>query len=163
MKISRSGRHELFDNLDFFETSFICHILFFIGFYMTDLADNFRSPQAVRALRSLGENLRVARLNRRISMRGLAERMGVSTRTVARLEKGECGVGIGTLAMACLVLGEIDRVANFLEASDDDLGLQLARQHLPKRIREHRTTASGPTDDRRSPPTPEDDTLGTAF
>jgi len=48
-------------------------------------------------------------------MKGFAERIGASQSTVARLEKGDAGVSIGTLAMACLVLGEIDRISEFLD------------------------------------------------
>ena len=93
------------------------------------------SPSAERALRSLGSNLKVARLKRRISVKDFAERLGVSERTVARLEKGDGGVRIETLAMACLVLGELDRISNFLDMGSDDIGLLLEKQRLPKRIR----------------------------
>lgn len=92
------------------------------------------SPSARRALQSLGADLRVARLKRRIPVSEFAERMGVSKRTVARLEKGDGGVGIGTLAMACLVLGELDRISGFLDAGSDDTGLLMEKEKLPKRI-----------------------------
>ena len=93
------------------------------------------SPSAERALRSLGSNWKVARLKRRISMKDFAERLGVSERSVARLEKGDGGVRIETLAMACLVLGELDRISNFLDVGSDDIGLLLEQERLPKRIR----------------------------
>ena len=64
--------------------------------------------------------------------------MGVSESTVARLEKGDGGVRIGTLAMACLVLGEIHRVSEFLDIATDDTGLLLDRASLPKRINRNR-------------------------
>ena len=101
-----------------------------------------KSVTAQRALASMGENIRVARLKRRISVKGFAERMGVSESTVARLEKGDGGVRIGTLAMACLVLGEIHRVSEFLDIATDDTGLLLDRASLPKRI--NRNRRSGP-------------------
>lgn len=62
---------------------------------------------ARRAREALGANIKTARLKRRISMRDFAQRISVSGSTVARLEKGDDGVSIGTLAMACLVLGEV--------------------------------------------------------
>jgi len=59
----------------------------------------------------------------------------VSESTVIRLEKGDGGViSIGTLAMACLVLGELGRISDFLDAGSDDTGLILGREMLPKRI-----------------------------
>lgn len=92
------------------------------------------SLSARRALEALGANIKTARLKRRISIKGFAGRIGVSESTVIRLEKGHEGVSIGTLAMACLVLGELDRISDFLDAGSDDTGLLLAREMLPKRI-----------------------------
>ena len=36
--------------------------------------------------------------------------------------------------MACLVLGEIDRISDLLDPGSDDTGLLLDREALPKRI-----------------------------
>lgn len=98
------------------------------------MAMKINSLNAQRALKRLGDNLKVARLKRRISLQDFADRIGVSKRTISRLEKGDDGVSIGTLAMACLVLGELGRVETFLDAGSDDLGLMLAKDQLPKRI-----------------------------
>ena len=103
------------------------------------MAVKVNSVSARRALEALGANIKTARLKRRISVKGFAERIGVSESTVARLEKGDDGVSIGTLAMACLVLGEIDRISDFLDAGTDDTGLLLDRESLPKRIDRKRT------------------------
>ena len=109
------------------------------------MAVRVTSPSARRALQSLGANLKVARLKRRIPVKGFAVRIGVSARTVARLEKGDDGVSIGTLAMACMVLGELDRVSDFLDAGSDDIGLLMERENLPKRIGSKRTTGAAST------------------
>ena len=95
---------------------------------------NTKSLRAQRALRQLGENLKTARLKRRIAIKDFAIRVGVSNRTIMRLEKGDDGVSTGTLAMACLVLGEIDRLNNLLDPASDDTALLLDRSALPKRI-----------------------------
>lgn len=91
----------------------------------------------------MGENLKTARLKRRIAIRDFAERVGVSDRTIMRLEKGDHGVGTGTLAMACLVLGEIDRISDLLDPALDDTGLLLERRALPKRIEIKRRKVPG--------------------
>lgn len=122
------------------------------------------SPNARRALEALGVNIKTARLKRRISVKGFAERAGVSESTVMRLEKGDDGVSIGTLAMACLVLGEIDRISDFLDPGSDDTGLLLDRETLPKRIDGKRKPGSsasskGPAD----PSTETDDEEGVGF
>ncbi len=102
-----------------------------------------RSPSARLAVQKLGGNIRVARLKRRFPVKDFAERMGVSERTVVRLEKGDGGVGIGTLAMACLILGELDRISGFLDAGSDDTGLLLEQERLPRRfVRKRRRGAS---------------------
>jgi transcriptional regulator with XRE-family HTH domain len=103
------------------------------------MAVKVNSVSARRALEALGANIKTARLKRRISVKDFAERIGVSESTVARLEKGDNGVSIGTLAMACLVLGEIDRISDFLDAGTDDTGLLLDWESLPKRIDRKRT------------------------
>lgn len=106
------------------------------------MASKVNSLNARRALEALGTNIKTARLKRRISVRDFAERVGVSESTVMRLEKGDDGVGIGTLAMACLVLGEIDRISEFLESGTDDTGLLLDQAALPKRINRKRNSGS---------------------
>ena len=109
------------------------------------MAVKVSSLNARRALEALGTNIKTARLKRRISVKGFAERIGVSESTVIRLEKGHDGVRIGALAMACLVLGELDRISDFLDAGSDDTGLLLGRQTLPKRIDRKRKPGSSPS------------------
>ncbi len=98
------------------------------------MADKVFSMRTRKALQALGANVKTARLKRRISIEGFAERVGVSKRTIMRLEKGESGVSIGTLAMACLVLGELELITHFLDPGADHTGLLLDRENLPKRI-----------------------------
>lgn len=80
-------------------------------------------------------------------MGSFAERLAVSERTIIRLEKGDTGVSMGTLAMACLVLGEIDRLADLLDPGTDDTGLMLDRDTLPKRIVRKRATKKNSSDE----------------
>lgn len=98
------------------------------------MAVKIHSLRARRAIEALGANIKTARLKRRISVKDFAERASVSERTIIRLEKGDDGVSIGTLAMACLVLGEIERVSSLLDPGSDETGLLLDREALPKRI-----------------------------
>ncbi|MBU4527396.1 MAG: helix-turn-helix domain-containing protein [Desulfomicrobium sp.] len=113
---------------------------------------------ARRALQALGANIKTARLKRRISVQGFAERVGVSESTISRLEKGDDGVSIGTLAMACLVLGEIGRISDFLDPGSDDTGLLLDREALPKRIdRKRGSRPTGSAKDETALPNGDDD------
>lgn len=126
---------------------------------------NVNSVSAGRALKTLGANIKTARLKRRISVQDFAQRIGVSASTVARLEKGDGGVSIGTLAMACLVLGEIERIADFLDAGTDDTGLLLERESLPKRIDSRRKRHSSSSAQSREAPiiAESDDQEGVGF
>ncbi len=119
------------------------------------MTGKLNSVSARRGLRALGANIKTARLKRRISVKGFAERVGVSESTITRLEKGDDGVSIGTLAMACLVLGEIDRISDLLDAGSDDTGLLLDREALPKRIDRKRTTGQVTSGKGQSQPDPD--------
>lgn len=122
------------------------------------------SLNARRALAALGANVKTARLKRRISVKDFAERMGVSESTISRLEKGDDGVSIGTLAMACLVLGEIGRISDFLDPGSDDTGLLLDRQALPKRIdRKRKPNALASAEDTPGSSSEGDDDEGVGF
>lgn len=70
------------------------------------------SPKSRAALERLGRDLRGARLRRGIAIADLAVRAGTSASSIARLEKGDPGVGIGTLADVLVVLGLLRRVVS---------------------------------------------------
>lgn len=109
-------------------------------------------------------NIRMARLKRRISVKDFAERIGASQSTVARLEKGDSGVSIGTLSMACLVLGEIDHISDLLDPGSDDIGLLLDREQLPKRIDNRRAKRQSSDEQDQTPPSSDvDDESGVGF
>lgn len=93
------------------------------------------NAQLAHALIPLGEDISLARRRREISMQSMATRMGVSLKTVQRLEKGDATVAVGTVAKALFVLGELDKLAHLLDTAGDDLGLQLMNQAVRKRIR----------------------------
>jgi transcriptional regulator with XRE-family HTH domain len=65
----------------------------------------------------------------------LAVRAGVSQSSIARLEKGDPGVAVGTLADVLVVLGLVERLADLIDVRKDDLGLALAAEQLPRRGR----------------------------
>ncbi len=94
-----------------------------------------------RALRALGRDLAVARRKRRISTLDMAGRLFVSRDTLWRLEKGDPGVAIGTLATALFVLQLHDRLAALAAPGTDLLGLEKEAAQLPRRIRRANTEA----------------------
>lgn len=88
-----------------------------------------------RALRTLGSDIRDARLRRRIPVAVAAERASISRVTLNKVEKGDPGVGLGIYATVLFVLGLIDRLGEVADARSDATGLQLEEERLPKRIR----------------------------
>jgi transcriptional regulator with XRE-family HTH domain len=129
------------------------------------MTTNAITPNAKRALEVLGKNLKMARLKRRISIKSFGDRVGVSESTVIRLEKGDHGVSVGTLAMACLVLGELERVSDFFDPASDNIGLLLDRETLPKRIDSKRKLATLPSGEKQpnNPSGGNDDDDGVGF
>ncbi len=63
-------------------------------------------PAAVAAqLRTLGENLAIARKRRRESRKVWAQRIGVSEPTLTRMERGDASVAFGVYATALWLIG----------------------------------------------------------
>lgn len=79
--------------------------------------------KVTRTLKTLGENIQLARLRRRLSMTQIAERAGISRPTLTAIEAGSPNVGIGNYAMVLFVLGFSDDLTTV--ASDDLLGRKL--------------------------------------
>jgi transcriptional regulator with XRE-family HTH domain len=98
------------------------------------------SPKSKSALERLGHDVRGARLRRGIAVADLAVRAGTSPSTVARLEKGDPGVGIGTLADVLVALSLVERLADLIDIRKDDLGLALTAAHAPQRGRSFAAT-----------------------
>ena len=73
--------------------------------------NNFLPPQALQAMQALGADLALARKRRKQSLREWAARMGVSVRTLQRMEQGDPGVGMGIYAMAVWLLGRSQALA----------------------------------------------------
>jgi transcriptional regulator with XRE-family HTH domain len=91
-----------------------------------------------RALRKLGQDIRSARLRRRLPAAVVAERASISRTTLFKLEKGEPGVSIGNVATVLFVLGLGDRLGELADIKHDERGLALDEERLPQRIRPRR-------------------------
>ena len=91
-------------------------------------------PSVARGISKLGDDLGFARRARQISTTDMAARMGISRSTLHRLEAGDPGVSLNTLAMALSVLGLFDRLIDLVDPVSDNLGLSLNRKALPRRV-----------------------------
>ena len=90
--------------------------------------------QAAKALCELGGQLAIARVRRKESLRGWAKRIGVSVRTVQRLEDGDPGVGMGVYAAALWLIGRADALPALADPSLDrgalEIDIRAARERL---------------------------------
>ena len=89
----------------------------------------------IRSIRKLGRDIRSARLRRRLPMSLVAERAGISVKTLSSLEKGETGVSIGHVAAVIAALGMGTPFSDILDQKNDSFGLLLDEGRLPKRAR----------------------------
>ena len=92
------------------------------------------SPKTVQILEQMGEQIKLARLRRRLSAELVAERAGISRATLWNVEKGSPSVAIGIYAAVLHALGNMD--SDFLlVAKDDELGRTLQDLELTVRRR----------------------------
>ena len=85
-------------------------------------------PSIAKILREFGENIKLARLRRKLSAEQVAERANISRPTLLSIEKGLPGVAIGSYAQVLFVLNlEKDLLK---VAVDDTLGRKLQDAEL---------------------------------
>jgi transcriptional regulator with XRE-family HTH domain len=90
-------------------------------------------PKMIQLLETVGEQIKLARLRRKLSSEMVAERAGISRNTLISIEQGKPTVSIGHYLNVLKVLGlENDFL---LLAKDDELGrkLQDARLSIKER------------------------------
>lgn len=88
------------------------------------------APALEGILKELGENIRFARLRRKISTTMLAERAGMTRNTLRAIERGDSGATLGAYANVLFCLGlEKDLL---LIGKDDPLGRKLQDAGLPQ-------------------------------
>lgn len=95
-------------------------------------------PSVSKILLSFGENIKLARLRRKLSSEQVSERANISRPTLLAIEKGMPGVAIGSYAQVLFVLNlEKDLLK---VAADDILGRKLQdadliiKERAPKKV-----------------------------
>ena len=95
------------------------------------------SPTALVA--QFGERVKKARLNANISQENLAQKVGMSVKSIKNAEKGKCQ--FETMVAILMALGKVDQLDLVLPASNIS-PIQLAKLHGKKRQRATSTAAS---------------------
>lgn len=88
-----------------------------------------------RALVAAGDDLALARRRRGLSTSSMAERAGISKKTLYRLEQGDPGVSWGAVIRVLNILNLLPELNKALNTTNDALGLALMNKAVPKRIR----------------------------
>ncbi|WP_321477074.1 helix-turn-helix transcriptional regulator [uncultured Paludibaculum sp.] len=90
-------------------------------------------PRLARLITNVGENIRMARLRRAHSLETVAERAGITRKTLYRVERGDPAVALGIYARVLQAL----RLENDLAAiaADDVLGRKLQDLNLEPKTR----------------------------
>ena len=90
-------------------------------------------PRLARLLEQLGDRLKLARLRRKYSAETVAQRAGISRKTLYRVEQGDPAVALGIYARVLQVLRLEQGMAAL--AADDVLGRRLQDAALIPKLR----------------------------
>lgn len=85
-------------------------------------------PKQAAILEQLGENIKLARLRRKLSATQVAERSGINRTTLWNVENGSPQVAMGIYCQVLFVLGMADDLLKI--ATDDELGRRLQDAEL---------------------------------
>jgi transcriptional regulator with XRE-family HTH domain len=80
-------------------------------------------PSTSKILKELGENIKLARKRRRLSLQQVAERANIARSTLGLIEKGSPGVSMSSYLQVLFVLGLEKDLLNV--AANDPLGRKL--------------------------------------
>jgi len=92
--------------------------------------------EVTAAAQRLGENIRLARVRRRLSQEELAQACGITRKTLYALEKGAPGATIGTTFTVLWKLGLLHTAAALADRDTDEHGKILEAARRPKRVRQ---------------------------
>lgn len=101
------------------------------------------------SLEAFGRHLRTARLRRGLAQASVADMAGVSLRTLQKLESGDPGVAIRTVASVMKILGFGTSFDSLCSPETDETGHLLDMERVPKRGR--RRSAPNPGDGAETP------------
>ncbi|MEB0041878.1 MULTISPECIES: helix-turn-helix transcriptional regulator [unclassified Pseudomonas] len=96
----------------------------------------FLSDRSQQLLKTLGENIDLARKRRRLQVDTICKRAGITGQTYQRLKKGEKGVSIGVLMNVLSALDMEEMISSVAGPSLDHIGLAHERSLQPVRVHE---------------------------
>lgn len=88
-----------------------------------------------KSMKKLGEDIKEARIRRRITMELMCKRAGISRPTLMKIEKGDYTASIGVYAKVLFILNLLDNLEEVADIRNDKVGLMIVSSELPKRVR----------------------------
>lgn len=101
----------------------------------TSMAITAAPLEVTSATQRLGENIRLARVRRRLSQEELAQACGITRKTLYALEKGTSGATVATTFTVLWKLGLLSTAAALADPDADEHGKILEAARRPKRVR----------------------------
>ena len=92
--------------------------------------------EVMTAAQRLGENVRIARIRRRLSQDDLAQACSITRKTLYALEKGAPGASIATAFAVLWKLGLLSTAAGLANPDADEHGKILEAARRPQRVRQ---------------------------
>lgn len=89
-----------------------------------------------KAIKTLGANLKTARLRRNLTIQDVAGKIGTGPRAVADAEKGKHSTAIAVYAALLWAYGLLDSFTYLADPAHDEEGLSLARAEERERARQ---------------------------
>ena len=91
--------------------------------------------EVTTAIQRLGDNIRLARIRRRLGQEELAQACGITRKTLYALEKGAPGASLATALTVLWKLGLLSTAASLAAPDADEHGKILEAARRPKRVR----------------------------
>jgi len=96
----------------------------------------FKLPSpAIHALKKLGSDINSARRRRRITKDIMAKRTGICINTLTKIENGNPNTSMAAWVSILSVLGLLDNFKDICDLKNDEMGIILEDEDLPKRVR----------------------------
>ena len=93
------------------------------------------SSPAASALKKLGNDINNARRRRRITKDIMSKRTGICINTLTKVEKGNPNTSMAAWVSVLSVLGLLDNFKDICDLKNDEMGIILEDEDLPKRVR----------------------------
>jgi transcriptional regulator with XRE-family HTH domain len=91
----------------------------------------------------IGERVALARKRRRLTLRELASKAGISYDTARAVEAGHLQTGLGAYLAILWAMGLDSEIQAFADPDRDDEGKQLELTRLPQRVRHRKEKLDG--------------------